>query len=125
VTLVHEMRARGIRVAFASDNTRDPFYAYGDLDMLEVMREATRIAHLDHPVGDWAAAFARRPAEAMGIEAGMIGDGGPADLILVPARTWTELLSRPHSDRLVIRAGRAIDAAPPDYSELDHLMETA
>ena len=44
VTLVHEMRARGIPVSFASDNTRDPFYAYGDLDMIEVMREATRIA---------------------------------------------------------------------------------
>src|SRR5690606_19736466 len=36
VTLLHEMKARGIPVAVASDNTRDPFYAYGDLDMLEV-----------------------------------------------------------------------------------------
>jgi cytosine/creatinine deaminase len=30
ITLVHEMKARGIGVSFASDNTRDPFYAYGD-----------------------------------------------------------------------------------------------
>ena len=30
--LLHEMKARGINVAVASDNTRDPFYAYGDLD---------------------------------------------------------------------------------------------
>jgi cytosine/creatinine deaminase len=43
VTLVHELRAAGVRVSVASDNTRDPFYAYGDLDMVEVMREATRI----------------------------------------------------------------------------------
>ena len=49
VTLVHEMKARGIKVAIASDNTRDPFYAYGDLDMLEVLRRGTRILHLDHP----------------------------------------------------------------------------
>ncbi len=49
VTLVHEMKARGIPVAVASDNTRDPFYAYGDLDMLEVYRMATRIEHFDHP----------------------------------------------------------------------------
>ncbi|MGL6208685.1 MAG: cytosine deaminase, partial [Paracoccaceae bacterium] len=34
ITLVHEMKARGINVCFASDNTRDPFYAYGDMDML-------------------------------------------------------------------------------------------
>ncbi|MEO0830580.1 MAG: cytosine deaminase, partial [Pseudomonadota bacterium] len=45
ITLVHEMKARGIPISFASDNTRDPFYAYGDMDMLEVMREATRIGH--------------------------------------------------------------------------------
>ena len=58
ITLVHEMRERGIRVSFASDNTRDPFYAYGDMDMLEVMREATRIGHLDHSRQD----FGRRPS---------------------------------------------------------------
>ena len=52
VTLLHEMRARGIEVAAASDNTRDPFYAYGDLDLVEVFREAVRILHLDHPFGD-------------------------------------------------------------------------
>jgi cytosine deaminase len=39
--------------AVASDNTRDPFYAYGDLDMLEVYRNGTRIVHFDHPVADW------------------------------------------------------------------------
>ena len=33
VTLLHEMRACGIAVALASDNTRDPFYGYGDLDL--------------------------------------------------------------------------------------------
>jgi cytosine deaminase len=123
VTLVHELAARGVRVAFASDNTRDPFYAYGDLDMLEVMREATRIAHLDHPFGAWPAAFAKAPAEAMGLDAGVIRDGGPADLVIFPARRWTELLARPHADRLVIRGGRALDARPPDYAELDPLVE--
>lgn len=36
VTLMHEIRAAGVPAALASDNTRDQFYAYGDLDMLEV-----------------------------------------------------------------------------------------
>ena len=123
ITLVHELDAAGVRVAFASDNTRDPFYAYGDLDMLEVMREATRIAHLDHPFGFWPAAFARRAAEIAGFAGGVIAEGAPADLILFPARRWTELLARPHSDRVVIRGGRAIDARPPDYEDLDPLLE--
>jgi cytosine deaminase len=125
VTLAHELAAKGVPVAFASDNTRDPFYAYGDLDMLEVIREATRIAHLDHPVADWPAAFTRTPAEAMGIDAGVLRDGAPADFVIFPARSWTELLARPHADRLVVRGGLALDAPLPDYAELDPLMERA
>jgi cytosine deaminase len=125
VTLVHEMKARGIPVSFASDNTRDPFYAYGDLDMLEVMREATRIAHLDHADPDWAAAFLTTPAAACGFQAPSLAPGAPADLVICKARSFNELLARPQSDRLVLRAGRAIDTALPDYAELDDLMETA
>lgn len=119
VTLVHEMRAGGIPVSFASDNTRDGFHAYGDLDMLEVYREATRILHLDHPFGDWPRAVTAEPAAAMGIEAGRLRVGAPADLVLFPARHMTELLSRPQSDRLVLRGGRVSDAALPDWRELD------
>ncbi len=123
VTLVHEMKARGIPVSVASDNTRDPFYAYGDLDGLEVYRQATRICHFDHPVGDWPNAIARTPAQIMGLaEFGMISAGGPADLVLFRGRTWTELLSRPQSDRTVIRNGRVIDRQIPDYADLDDLM---
>lgn len=50
------MRARGIAVSIASDNTGAPFYAYGDLDGLKVFTPAVRSAHLDHPIGDWSAA---------------------------------------------------------------------
>ena len=39
VTLLHELRRHAIPVALASDNTRDQFYAYGDLDMLEVFNQ--------------------------------------------------------------------------------------
>ncbi|MFT4795091.1 MAG: cytosine deaminase [Paracoccaceae bacterium] len=122
VTLVHEMAARGIPVAFASDNTRDPFYAYGDLDMLEVMREAVRIAHLDHGRDDWAHAFTTTPARICDMAEASFAPGAPADLVLFKARSWTELLSRPQSDRVVLRAGRAIDRTLPDYAELDGIM---
>ena len=106
----------------ASDNTRDPFYAYGDLDLVEVYREATRIAHLDHPVGDWPRAVTSAPAKALGLDKGMLKVGAPADLVLLRARSWTEFLSRPQMDRTVLRAGKAIDTTLPDYRELDEVL---
>ncbi|MEL7469919.1 MAG: cytosine deaminase [Pseudomonadota bacterium] len=125
VTLVHEMKTRGINVSFASDNTRDPFYAFGDLDMLEVMREATRIAHLDHSDADWVNAFLTNPAKASGFQLPYLAPGAPADLVICKARNFNELMSRPQSDRIVLRGGEQIDRTLPDYSELDDLMEPA
>jgi len=124
VTLVQELQSRGIPVSLASDNTRDPFYAYGDLDPLEVLRQGTRIAHLDHPFGDWAASVAARPAEALGLaaRAGRIGVGRRADLVVCRGRDWSEVLSRTERERTVLRDGRAIDTRLPDYAELDPLM---
>ena len=81
VTLVHEMRRRGIVVAAAGDNCRDCFYAYGDHDMVDTFRQAVRILHLDHPL-----------AEAPTLV-------GPA-----PATHRAAVRSRPHPGR---RAGAA------------------
>lgn len=125
VTLVHEMRTREIPVSFASDNTRDPFYAYGDLDMIEVMREATRIAHLDHSRNDWPSAFTCAPTDTCGFAIQDPMPGHPADLVICNARSWTELFARPQSDRIVLRGGAQIDRTLPSYSELDHLFEAA
>lgn len=123
VTLVHEMKARGIPVAFASDNTRDPFYAYGDLDMVEVMREATRIAHLDHSDADWVAAFSTTPAAMCDFDYAPFAAGAPADFTLFKARSWSEFMARPQTDRTVIRDGKVLAVSPPDYAVLDPLME--
>jgi cytosine/creatinine deaminase len=126
VTLLHEMAAQGIPVVLASDNCRDPFYGYGDHDMVEVFREAVRIVQLDCPVGAWPAAVMRTPAEIMGMaERGGIRIGAPADLILFRGRDWSELLSRPQSERVVLRAGRPIEPTPPDHRELDRLFGPA
>ena len=123
VTLVHEMRSRGIPVSFASDNTRDPFYAYGDLDMVEVIREATRICHLDHSKASWLDGFTSTPASVCGFAPCELKPGNAADFIIFKARNWNELLSRPQHDRIVVRAGKRICGDPPCYSELDDLME--
>jgi cytosine deaminase len=123
VTLLHKMKARGSPVAVASDNCRDPFHGFGDHDMLEVYREATRIVHLDRPYADWPRSVAMTPTDLMGLSgAGRLGAGLPADLVLFHGRHWSELLVRPQADRVVIRGGRAIAAELPDYRELDDLL---
>ncbi|MBL8837326.1 MAG: cytosine deaminase [Alphaproteobacteria bacterium] len=125
VTLLHELAAAGIPVSVASDNCRDPFYGYGDHDMLEVFREATRIGHLDRPFADWPRAVAATPAAVMGVGAGLIAAGRPADLVVFRARRFSELLSRHQADRVVLRAGRAVTESLPSYEELDPVVLAA
>ncbi|MGB7892836.1 MAG: cytosine deaminase [Microcoleus sp.] len=123
VTLLHELKAAGIPVAVASDNCRDPFYGFGDHDVLEVFNMAVRIAHLDRPYGDWPCAVTKTPADLMGLpNLGRIAVGLPADLILFKARNFSELLSRSQGDRTVLRQGIKIDTILPDYRELDDLL---
>jgi len=119
VAPLHELDAAGVTVMVASDNTRDPFYAYGDLDMLEVHREATRILHFDHSDRPWLKTIAATPGEVMGLPNGRMAVGAPAGLVLTRARTLNELLSRPQADRVVLYAGKPVDRTLPDYRELD------
>lgn len=124
VTQAHEIKQKEIPIAFASDNCRDPFYGYGDHDGLEVFTQAVRIAHLDTPYQDWCTSVTKTPADLMGLSnMGRIKEGLPADLIIFKARYFSELLSRPQSDRIVLRQGESINTRLPDYSELDDLLK--
>lgn len=123
VTLLHELRQRGISVAVASDNCRDPFHGFGDHDAFEVFSLSARIAHLDRPYGSWPQAMTWTPAQMMGLtEVGLIKTGISADLVLFKGRWYSELLSRSQQDRVVLRQGKAIDRTLPDYRELDDLL---
>jgi len=116
----NEMKAAGITLGTGSDNSLDPFYIFGDLDMLAVLTDAVRLGHLDHPTGDWVGLAGRGPAEAMGLSwLGLIAPGLAADLVLCRARNFPELFSRPQADRVVLRDGQRLDAIHPDYRELD------
>jgi cytosine/creatinine deaminase len=91
--------------------------------MMEVYREAVRIAHLDHPFGTWIASVNATPAAACGFtETHRIFVGAPADLVLFRARSMTELLARPQSDRVILRNGKPLDATLPDFREMDAVL---
>jgi cytosine deaminase len=125
ITMVHEFHAAGVPVSFASDNCRDPYYAYGDYDMMEVYREAVRIAQLDHPFGAWAASVTATPATSCDFkDRGCIAVGAPADLVLFRARSMTELLARPQADRVILRNGKPLGASLPDFREMDRVAGT-
>lgn len=122
VTLVHEMKGRGIPVSLASDNARDVFHAFGDLDMLDAFRLGTRVAHLDHPNGDWITSVTANPARVMRMaDGGVLRAGSSADFILFEGRSWSEILSRPESGRIVVRDGAPLSTSLPSYLDLDRL----
>ncbi|TBY56787.1 cytosine deaminase [Rhizobium leguminosarum bv. viciae] len=118
VTPVQELQAAGIPVAAAGDNCRDPFFAYGDHDMLDTWRQAVRILHLDHPYADAPALAGPAPAGIMGIDAGTIGVDRPADLMILEAWSLDQIIARPHSDRVLLRKGIFANRTLPSYSML-------
>ncbi|NEQ53474.1 MAG: cytosine deaminase [Leptolyngbya sp. SIO3F4] len=124
VTLLHEIHRHSIPVALASDNCRDPFYAYGDHDGLDVFKQSVRIGHLDRPFAHWPQSLTSRPAQLMGLKKlGKLEPDTPANLICFKARTLNELVARNQCDRVVIRHGYPIDTTLPDYQELDVLFQ--
>lgn len=118
VTLLHEMAERGISICIGGDNCRDPYNPYGDFNPLESFRDAVRIAHLDHPIGDWPRSVTTTPGGLIS-QAQPIVAGAPADLILYRANSFNELFVRHGADRRLIRNGNFVDAPLPDFSELD------
>ena len=126
-TVVKEILDANIPIAIASDNIRDQFYAYGDMDLLDIFRQSVTICHLDRPsLGAWPQCITRTPADAMGLSplSGRIAIGGKADMILFNARCFSELLSRPQGDRVVIRDGCQVFSSIPSHRELDNDYST-
>lgn len=123
VTCVHEIQQQEIPVTFASDNCRDPFHAYGDHDVLDVLKESVRTAHLDTHFIDYPATVTKTAADLMGLpNVGRLRKGLPADFIIFKARYFSELLARSQRDRIVVRKGKQMNTTLPDYAELDDLM---
>lgn len=110
VTAVRELRAAGASIHFASDNVQDPFYPYGDYDMVDVFRSAVRAAHLDGEIVDWLERQFRSASAACGFAAhGMLEAGGAANLVIFDACDLYDLVSAPSCERMVLRDGQPLD----------------
>ena len=119
LTLVQDLMAAGVPVACASDNVRDAFFAFGDLDATEVYLEAVRLAHLDERLPESIGVVTSAAADLIGRpDLGRITPGLPAHLVVFPARSFSEFLSRPGSRRRLVDGEVIRESRPPGYDEL-------
>jgi len=119
VTLIQEFLDAGVPVACASDNVRDAFHPYGDFDALEVYSQSVRLAHLELRLSESVGVVTSAAAEIVGLpDHGRIAPGAPAHLVVLPARSFSELLSRPCGPRRLVDGETMRDGRPPDFVEL-------
>ncbi len=120
LTAVQELRAAGASVHFASDNVQDPFYPYGDFDVVEVFRTGVQAVQLEADLGAWLIAQCTEATRACGFAGrGRLTPGGPADAVIFEARGLPDLMSQRAGPRLVIRQGVPVR---PDHADLSTLL---
>lgn len=113
LTLIHELRARGVPVAIGTDNVGDAFFPFGDYDLLNLFGNSIASGHLNDNLGEWLRAITDVPARAMGItDTGRIEPGQNADLMLLPAQDWISILDTKFDQRQIIRGGETLANEP-------------
>lgn len=106
LTLVRELVAGGVDVRFGSDNVRDVFYPFGDLDPLEAAWLAAIAAHVDDE--DVLLAGICDGTKRLQV-------GAPAHLVLVDATSLTDAIARRPAGRTVLRAGEIVSGPERPY----------
>jgi len=120
LTLIHDLLDLGVPVACASDNVRDAFYAFGDLDAAEVYLQSVRLGHLDSRLGESVRVVTAAAADIVGVpDRGRITAGSPAHLVAFKAHSFSDLLSRPGAPRRIVHGETLRNSHPPGYEELE------
>lgn len=126
VTAANEIRAAGLPLAIGGDNCRDAWYAYGDHDMLDTLKQAIRIFQADEPLTGSLAMASRTPADLIGRpDLGRIGVGLPAHLVIFQSRSLNTVLARDQADRIVLHHGRQVTDPLPLHHELEAALGLA
>jgi cytosine deaminase len=102
---IRQLQNSGVVVAVGGDNVQDAWFPGGDFDPLEVLRFAVVASHL-HP---WSrqglSPFSTAAAQLLQLEwDGILRPGSPADLVVLDAHNWSDLLAR-SPQRRVMRSG--------------------
>jgi cytosine deaminase len=111
------LQQEGVAVAIGGDTVQDPWYPAGDFDPIELLRLALPVLQLAPWQRQGLMPFSSVPARLLGLAwDGVLRPGAPADLVVLAASGWSELLAR-CPQRRVLRAGRWL--APPDGQRPD------
>jgi cytosine deaminase len=115
-----QLQAAGVEVAIGGDNVRDPWYPGGDFDPVELLRQAPLLSHQLPWRRQGLAPFTCEAARLLGLPwDGVLREGSPADLVVLGATGWGELLARPPRRR-VLRCGQWLP--PPPQEEPSPLL---
>jgi len=119
---IQQLQAAGVRVAMGSDNVQDPWYPGGDFDPVELLRLAPLLSHQLPWRRRGLAPFTSEASRLLDLPwDGVLREGAPADLLVLGASSWGDLLARP-PQRRVMRAGRWL---PPPEQEAASALLTA
>jgi cytosine/creatinine deaminase len=112
---IRSLQRAGVTVALGGDNVQDPWYPGGDFDPIELLRLSPLTSHLWPAQRQGLSPLTTAPARLLGLAwDGLVREGAPADLVLLAAGSWSELLAR-SPQRRVLRAGRWL---PPPQQQL-------
>lgn len=117
---IRQLQEAGIPVAVGGDNVQDPWYPGGDFDPIDLLRFALPAAQLEPWRRSGLAPFTTAANRVLGLAwDGVLRPGSPADLVVLAATGWGDLLAR-SPQRRVLRAGRWLP--PPVQQEPSPLL---
>lgn len=118
---VPELMALGVNVAFGQDSTMDPWYSFGNADMLDVAHMAVHTGHMTSrdAVKACFRAITDNPAKVFGLEGYGIVPGCNADFVVLEARDAIEAVRLKANRLAVVRRGKVIAQTAPRTATLD------
>ena len=100
---ISQLQQSGVTVAVGGDNVQDPWFPLGSFDPLDLMSLSMPLTQLApwHRLG--LAPFTTSAAAVMGLKwDGTICVDNPADLVVLEASSWSEVLSTPPARKVLI-----------------------
>jgi cytosine deaminase len=117
---IRSLQQAGVRLAIGGDNVQDPWYPGGDFDPIELLRWSAPLCQLMPWQRLGLAPFSTAAAAVLELAwDGVVRLGAPADLVLLGAGSWGELLARP-PQRRVLRQG--VWLPPPEAEKPSPLL---